>query len=291
MMRHRVLAFLLMLSTVAFGVMPAHAARTVGQIIDDAGITTSVRAKIAADRFANLFKIDVRTFEGVVTLNGTVDTPERRDRIGQLASWTNGVKNVVNNIQVSGSESAPSQTTSEPQTPTTTASTPMSSPNLSSTSPIDVTGSVATVDPGTGALTLSDGRVVRVTDTSTIWQPSTVQSLQPGTQVLIRNGAAAGVESSAARTGEWRMGTVSRVDHIDNQIILTDGTVVKVTPSTTLRKGTEPLTFDKLQPGWEIVVKAPNAPVVDASQIDVVWAPTASAMNGAPAGSALPPAR
>lgn len=59
-------------------------------------------------------------------------------------------------------------------------------------------------------------------------------------------------------------------------MILTDGTVVKVSPSTVVQRGPDRLTFDALQPGWEIVVKAPSAPVVDASQIDVVWVPTAS---------------
>jgi predicted amino acid-binding ACT domain protein len=269
-MRTRVIALALVVLIVALGVTPAHAGRTIGQIIDDAGITASVTAKLATESFANLYKIDLNVYEGVVTLSGAVDTPERRDRIVQLASRTNGVKNVVNKIQVSGSESAPSPTSS-----------PQSGPNLSSTAPIDATGSVATAEPTTGTLALADGRVVRVTDSTTIWQTSDLQALQPGAQVLIRNAAPAGVESGgAARSGDWRMGTVSRVDHIDNQVILTDGTVVKVTPSPVLRNGLEALTFDKLQPGWEIVVKAPKAPVVDAAQIDVVWAPTANAADG-----------
>lgn len=265
-MRYRAVALVLILSIVALGVRPAHAARTVGQIIDDAGITASVTAKLATERLSNLYKIDVKVYEGVVTLSGTVDTPERRERIGQLASWTNGVKSVVNNVQVNGAESTPSQASPAPQ----------SNPKLSSTSPIDATGSVATVEPETGTLTLDDGRVVRVTETTTIWRSSDLQSLQPGAPVLIRNGAAAGLEGGAARSGEWRMGTVSRVDHIDNQVILTDGTVIKVTPSTVVHRGAEPLTFDKLEPGWEIVVKGPKAPVVDAAQIDVVWTPTAT---------------
>ena len=88
------------------------------------------------------------------------------------------------------------------------------------------------------------------------------------------HGTPVGLEAGAAGSGEWRMGTVSRVNHIDNQVILTDGTVVKVTPSTVVHRGAETLPFDKLQPGWEIVVKGPKAPVVDAAQIDVVWAPT-----------------
>jgi predicted amino acid-binding ACT domain protein len=265
----RAVALVLVLSIVALGVRPAHAARTVGQIIDDAGITASVTAKLASERLSNLYKIDVKVYEGVVTLSGTVDTPERRERIGQLASWTNGVKGVVNNVQVSGTAPTPSQEPPRPQ----------SNPNLSSTSPIDATGNVATVEPGTGTLTLADGRVVRVTDTTTIWQSGDLQALQPGAQVLIRNGSAAGLEGGAARSGDWRMGTVSRVDHIDNQVILTDGTIIKVTPSTVVHKGAEPLTFDKLEPGWEIVVKGPKAPVVDAAQIDVVWSPTANATS------------
>ena len=280
-MRSRAIVLVVVLLTVALGVAPAHAARTIGQIIDDAGITASLTAKLATDRFSNLYKVDVKVFEGVVTLSGTVDTPERRDRIGQLASGTNGVKSVVNDIQVSGSA------------PVAAPAPPQSSPHLASTSPIDATGSVATAEPGSGTLTLADGRVVRVTDTTTIWQTSNLEALQPGAQVLVRNGTPAGVEGGVARSGEWRMGTVSRVDHIDNQVILTDGTVVKVTPSTVLKNGTESLTFDKLQPGWEIVVKAPKAPVVDAAQIDVVGAPTANAIvpDAAQPGGAAPPTR
>jgi len=262
-MRTRVVGLVLIVLIVALGAPPAHAARTVGQIIDDAGITASVTTKLAAERLSNLYKIDVNVYEGVVTLTGTVDTPERRDRLVQLASGANGVKRVVNNITVSGAAPAPS-----------TAAPPQNSPHLSSTAPIDATGSVATVESGTGTLTLADGRVVRVTDTTTIWQSSDLQALQPGAPVLIRNGTPVGLEAGAAGSGEWRMGTVSRVNHIDNQVILTDGTVVKVTPSTVVHRGAETLPFDKLQPGWEIVVKGPKAPVVDAAQIDVVWAPT-----------------
>jgi predicted amino acid-binding ACT domain protein len=266
-MRYRALALGLSLAIVALGATPGQAARSVGQIIDDAGITASVTAKLATERLSNLYKIDVNVYEGVVTLAGTVDTPDRRDRIGQLAGLAGGVKRVVNNIQVSSAA------------PSTATAPPPSTPNLSSTTPIDATGSVATVAPATGTLTLTDGRALRVTDTTTIWQSSDLQALAPGAPVLIRNAAPAGLDGGAASAGEWRMGTVSRVDHIDNQVILTDGTVVKVTPSTVVQKGTESITFDKLQPGWEIVVKAPKAPVMDAARIDVVWAPTANATS------------
>jgi hypothetical protein len=72
------------------------------------------------------------------------------------------------------------------------------------------------------------------------------------------------------------MGTVRSLDRAGGRLVLTDGTVVRVTPSTIVQRGTERLTLDALQPGWEVVVRVPPAPAaVDASRIDVVWAPTA----------------
>jgi hypothetical protein len=115
-----------------------------------------------------------------------------------------------------------------------------------------------------------------VTDGTVIWQATTVDALRPGAQVLVRNGTQVGVEGrgASAPTG-WRMGTVRSVDRAAGQLSLTDGTIVRVTPNTIVRRGSERLTLDDLRPGWEIVVRVPLAPAVDASQIDVVWAPTA----------------
>ena len=99
-----------------------------------------------------------------MTLSGTVDTAERRDRIAQIASGASGVKSVVNNIQVTGAE-ATSARRRRPARPTTSRTT-----NGATT--IDVTGNVASKDPATGTLALADGRVVRVTDATTIWKSS-----------------------------------------------------------------------------------------------------------------------
>lgn len=268
-MRSRAIALACALLVAAAAASPVEA-RTIGQVIDDAAIVASVKAKLTADQLSNLVRIEVSANDGVVTLGGTVDSLERRDRIAQLASWTKGVKRVVNNIQVRGDATS---TSTGPPPP---ASTPAPSGTPSGTSKVDATGSVATVDPVTGTLAMADGRVVRVTDGTVIWQSSAVDALRPGAQVLIRNGVQAGVEGGAASApGDWRMGTVRRVDRTAGQLILTDGSVVRVTPSTIVQRGTERLTLDALQPGWEIVVRTPPAPAVDASRIDVVWAPTA----------------
>ena len=51
----------------------------------------------------------------------------------------------------------------------------------------DATGIVASVDERTGTVTLQDGRVVRVTPGTTVWQPVTIGSVMPGASVFVRN--------------------------------------------------------------------------------------------------------
>jgi hyperosmotically inducible protein len=75
--------------------------RTAGRNVDDAAVTASVNAALVADKPSNFTRIDVDTTNGVVALNGTVETPEQRARAEQLASRVNGVKRVINNLQVS----------------------------------------------------------------------------------------------------------------------------------------------------------------------------------------------
>jgi len=71
-----------------------------GTHVDDAAITASVKAKLVADKAANLTRIDVDTNRGIVYLTGSVDTPERKKRAEQLAWRATGAKGVVDNLQV-----------------------------------------------------------------------------------------------------------------------------------------------------------------------------------------------
>lgn len=75
--------------------------RTAGRNVDDASLTASVNAALVSDKPSNFTRIDVDTTNGVVALNGTVESAEQRARAEQLASRVNGVKKVVNNLQVS----------------------------------------------------------------------------------------------------------------------------------------------------------------------------------------------
>jgi hyperosmotically inducible protein len=250
----------------AAGVTPAAAAgRTIGQIIDDAAIATEVTAKLTADQLSNLTKINVKSESGVVTLSGTVDTPERRAKAAQIASGVNGVRGIVNNIQVSG---AP---------PTASVPTGPGAPSAGGESAaIEATGTVAQVDAAAGTITLQDGRVLKTNEQTVVWQPSTVGALKPGAQVLVRGAAPAGFQRSGAR--DWRMGTIGRVDRAANQLVFTDGTVVRVTPSTDIHRGGEKLTLERLEPGAEVAVRTPSASAapantVDASEVSVLWTP------------------
>ena len=74
--------------------------KSAGTNVDDATITASVKSKLVADRAANLTRVDVDTNSGTVYLNGTVDSPEQKARAEQLARQAQGVKSVVNNLQV-----------------------------------------------------------------------------------------------------------------------------------------------------------------------------------------------
>jgi hyperosmotically inducible periplasmic protein len=74
--------------------------KTAGQNVDDATITASVKSTLVADKVANLTRVDVDTNRGVVSLNGIVESNDQKARAEQLARRVDGVKNVVNNLQV-----------------------------------------------------------------------------------------------------------------------------------------------------------------------------------------------
>lgn len=67
----------------------------------DAGITTAVKGKLAADTDVKAYQIDVDTSNKVVTLSGNVETATAKAKAVEIARGTDGVANVVDNIRVS----------------------------------------------------------------------------------------------------------------------------------------------------------------------------------------------
>jgi osmotically-inducible protein OsmY len=73
---------------------------TLGENIDDAGITAAVKSKLAAEKISTVTRIDVDTNRGVVALNGTVKSVTDRARVEELARQVRGVRDVVNNLRI-----------------------------------------------------------------------------------------------------------------------------------------------------------------------------------------------
>jgi osmotically-inducible protein OsmY len=73
---------------------------TLGQNIDDTTITTSVKSKMAVDKASSLTRVGVETTRGTVQLTGVVDSQAKKNKAGEIAKSVDGVKNVVNNLQV-----------------------------------------------------------------------------------------------------------------------------------------------------------------------------------------------
>lgn len=95
---HAVMVMALLLGILAG--CQAMTGETAGQNIDDTTLTASVKTALARDKLGNLTRVDVDTVRGVVTLNGVVPTPADKARAVQIAQNVNGVRRVIDNLQV-----------------------------------------------------------------------------------------------------------------------------------------------------------------------------------------------
>ncbi|HTH95674.1 MAG TPA: BON domain-containing protein [Rhodocyclaceae bacterium] len=73
---------------------------TVGEYVDDATITTQVKAKFAEDKTVDATSISVETLRGTVQLSGFAKSSAERSQAGVLAGRVKGVKAVVNDIVI-----------------------------------------------------------------------------------------------------------------------------------------------------------------------------------------------
>jgi osmotically-inducible protein OsmY len=73
---------------------------TLGQHVDDATITTKVKANLLAANNVKSEHIHVKTRNGVVSLTGTVPTAQDRDGAKQVVENVSGVTSVKNHLKV-----------------------------------------------------------------------------------------------------------------------------------------------------------------------------------------------
>jgi len=67
---------------------------------DDVRIEADIKARLVAEKRANLTRLEVQSTRGVVYLSGRVVSDEQRARAGEIARDVPGVRRVVNSIEV-----------------------------------------------------------------------------------------------------------------------------------------------------------------------------------------------
>jgi hypothetical protein len=159
--------------------------QSLGTNVDNQTTTASVKARLIADQLQNLTWVDVDTNAGTVYLSGTAATEAQKTRAAEIARDVDGVRGVVNNIQVRSS-AAPGSRPTDGQAGTTAAVS--ASPTTASTSGSGtMVGEVVNVDHGTGRLTLRTGEG----DMMLHFPPAAVAGVQHGDRVrveLVRRG-------------------------------------------------------------------------------------------------------
>ena len=85
---------------VAFALTLTACGRTVSGTVDDATITTRVKVALLNDEMVRAQQIEVKTFEGVVTLSGTVRSKQEEEKAISLARGIRGVKDVRSTLRI-----------------------------------------------------------------------------------------------------------------------------------------------------------------------------------------------
>jgi len=87
----------------AVGEKAAEAANKAGEVLTDGALTAKIKSKMALDDSVQARSIGVTTHDHVVTLSGSVRSVLEHDRALSLAKETDGVRQVIDRLKVSGS--------------------------------------------------------------------------------------------------------------------------------------------------------------------------------------------
>lgn len=136
-------------AAVAFAVITAACGQT------DAGITTAVKSKLAADDTVKASQIDVDTRDKVVTLSGNVDTETMKTRAMEIARKTSGVTAVNDNLLVHETAAALPPAEPDPQRVALTDPALTASVKTKLLANPDVSGLRIDVDTRDGVVTLT----------------------------------------------------------------------------------------------------------------------------------------
>ena len=80
------------------------AGRTVGTFVDDKALIAAVKIKVVGEHPSHIKRVNVDAYDGTIYLSGFVERPIEKSDAEIAARRTEGVKQVVNDIVVRGSE-------------------------------------------------------------------------------------------------------------------------------------------------------------------------------------------
>ncbi|MCA1246391.1 BON domain-containing protein [Massilia sp. MS-15] len=93
-------AFTAAVAITAVGCSSNPTSKSAGEYVDDAMITTKVKAAFAADPTVKATEVNVETYKGDVQLSGFVAEPRDAQRAVEIARGVKGVTSVKNDIRV-----------------------------------------------------------------------------------------------------------------------------------------------------------------------------------------------
>ncbi|MGH7313440.1 MAG: hypothetical protein ACREJV_09720 [Candidatus Rokuibacteriota bacterium] len=124
----------------------------------------------------------------------------------------------------------------------------------------NVSGTIAHIEPSTGLVTFTDGRIVHLEPGATLWingRQVTLADLKPGTVLIVKEGRVApagqtrSVMSPATHPPIDISGTVARFDQQTGIVTFQDGRMVKIGGQTTAWQQVTP---GMLQPGTQVLL-------------------------------------
>ena len=99
-LRTLIIAAMTGLTLVATGCSVFRGQQSAGSYLDDAAITTAVKAKFVEDKTVDAGAINVQTLNGEVSLAGFAKSAEEKAKAEQLARGVNGVRSVRNSLVI-----------------------------------------------------------------------------------------------------------------------------------------------------------------------------------------------
>ena len=98
--QHLIASLAVIVIATASGCAVTRGQETVGAYVDDAAITTSVKARYVENKDVDASSIKVETLNGTVMLSGFAKNATEKTTAEQIAMKVNGVKQVKNEIAV-----------------------------------------------------------------------------------------------------------------------------------------------------------------------------------------------